>query len=125
MSDAAENFQVLVLAVLRGYFAQNGEPAPADAELGKFGARLWSRVEDHAVPPPSAAPGCVQPVGPPEAEIARMAAAVVGEMKSPVLAEAARQLVKACFYPEFSVCRDSFREASPDGSCRRQDLSRV
>jgi hypothetical protein len=35
------------------------------------------------------------------------------------------QLVKACFYPEFTVCRDSFREVAKDGSCRRQELARV
>jgi hypothetical protein len=37
----------------------------------------------------------------------------------------ARQLVKACFYPEFKTCRDSFREVSPDGTCRRQELARA
>ena len=41
------------------------------------------------------------------------------------LAVPVRQLVKACFHPEFRVCRDSFREESPDGSCRRQQLARV
>ena len=36
-----------------------------------------------------------------------------------------QQLVKACFYPEFTVCRDSFRELTKDGGCRRQELDRV
>ncbi|MEO6569728.1 MAG: hypothetical protein ABIO94_13260, partial [Opitutaceae bacterium] len=31
----------------------------------------------------------------------------------------------ACFHEEFKVCRDSFREPSPDGICRRQQLARV
>ena len=46
---------------------------------------------------------------------------------SPLTAMAgpARQLVKACFYPEFKTCRDSFREVSPDGTCRRQELARA
>jgi hypothetical protein len=34
-------------------------------------------------------------------------------------------MVKACFYPEFKVCRDSFREVGRDGACRRQELARA
>ncbi len=41
------------------------------------------------------------------------------------LATPARQLVKACFNAPFKTCRDSFREVSPDGSCRRQELKRA
>jgi hypothetical protein len=54
--------------------------------------------------------------------VARVVAGVEGDA---LLAEAARQLVKACFYPEFKVCRDSFREVARDGACRRQQLARV
>jgi hypothetical protein len=54
--------------------------------------------------------------------VARVVAGVEGEA---LLAEAARQIVKACFYPEFKVCRDSFREVARDGACRRQQLERV
>jgi hypothetical protein len=36
-----------------------------------------------------------------------------------------RQLIKACFHPEFKTCRESYREIDSHGSCRRQDLNRV
>ena len=54
-----------------------------------------------------------------------LVARVIAGSDEPLLAEAARHLVKACFYPEFKVCRDSFREVTADGSCRRQELERV
>jgi hypothetical protein len=53
---------------------------------------------------------------------------VIGETSAAagkIVAAPVRQLVKACFYAEFKICRDSFREVSPDGSCRRQQLARV
>jgi hypothetical protein len=60
-----------------------------------------------------------------EEECALLIARVMAGLAGPRLAEAARQLVKACFYPEFKTCRDSFREVAADGSCRRQELARV
>jgi hypothetical protein len=53
------------------------------------------------------------------------ASAGIGAPGRAALAGPAKQLVKACFYPEFKTCRDSFREVSPDGSCRRQELARA
>jgi hypothetical protein len=52
-------------------------------------------------------------------------ARVLGGAGDELLATAVKQLVKACFYPEFTVCRDSFREPTKDGGCKRQELERV
>jgi hypothetical protein len=60
-----------------------------------------------------------------EQEFAPLVAQVIAGCEEALLADAARQLVKACFYPEFKVCRDSFREVTRDGVCRRQQLERV
>ena len=49
----------------------------------------------------------------------------LSECEQTALATPARQLVKACLQGDFKTCRDSFREVSPDVSCRRQDLTRV
>jgi hypothetical protein len=41
------------------------------------------------------------------------------------LLDPVRQLVKACFHREFAICRDSYREVSSDGICRRQQLKKA
>ena len=53
------------------------------------------------------------------------AGAVLGAAGDEGLAAAVKQLVKACLYPEFTVCRESYREAAGDGGCKRQELARV
>ena len=63
--------------------------------------------------------------GPATVSVSLQVAGVIEGLDDPVLADVARQLVKACFYPEFKVCRDSFREVARDGSCRRQERERV
>jgi hypothetical protein len=60
-----------------------------------------------------------------EEACAPLVARVLGGATDDLLATAAKQLVKACFYPEFKVCRDSWREVAADGACRRQELARV
>jgi hypothetical protein len=49
-----------------------------------------------------------------------VAAQVTGPGVDPGLADAVTQLVKAITYPRLGVCRESYRERGPDGSCRRQ-----
>ena len=55
----------------------------------------------------------------------RLVAAVVADRTEPVLVEAVRQLIKACLHPVFTQCRDSYRERSADGRCRRQERERT
>ena len=128
MERRAEEFQGLVGAVLGRFFAQNGQPLPVDADIAALVARLRELIAERGLPPAltpeeRGAPGEIA-----ESEIASLVARVLGgeeRAKGGLLAEAAKQLVKACFYPEFKTCRDSFREVTADGSCRRQELARV
>jgi len=125
MSDPGAEFAGLVEAVLTRFFAQNARPAPPDAERAAFAARLRGLVEARGLPRPLTAAERGAPGEMSDEECAPLVARVLGGADEPLLAVAARQLVKACFYPEFKTCRDSFREVSPDGSCRRQELERV
>ncbi|MBI4625650.1 MAG: hypothetical protein HY736_20820 [Verrucomicrobia bacterium] len=124
MNENANEFGRLVGAVLRRFFVQNAQPPPLDAELTAFGANLWSLVATRGLPRPLAAGERGEPGGMSEAECAPLVAHVLGGSADALRVEAARQLVKACFYPEFTTCRDSFRQVSPDGACRRQQLAR-
>ncbi|MSU51743.1 MAG: hypothetical protein EXS37_22080 [Opitutus sp.] len=98
---------------------------PSDAERAEWGARLWALVVERGLPRALAPGECGSPGGMSEVDCAPLVARVLGGAGDPVLANAVKQLVKACFYPEFTVCRDSFREVAPDGGCRRQELNRV
>jgi hypothetical protein len=123
--DHAREFEQRVAAVIGRFFAQNESAAPSAAELGRFAAQLRQLVVERGLPRPLGDDECGAPGGMAEEECAPLVARVVDGLTHPLFADAARQLVKACFYPEFKICRDSFREVARDGSCRRQELARV
>ena len=125
MHDEAEEFSARVEAVLARFFRQNAVAPPRAPTLRDFGARLYELVAERGLPEPLDVADQGRPGGIPETECAGLVARVLVGTNEPLLAEAARQLVKACFYPEFKTCRDSFREVSPDGVCRRQLLERA
>lgn len=125
MKQGDEEFWRLVSAVVARFFAQNNRMPPAEAERTALAARLWALVAERGLPRPLATAERGEPGEMSDEECAPLVARVVGAAGDPLLATAARQLVKACFYPEFKTCRDSFREVAPDGSCRRQELDRV
>jgi hypothetical protein len=123
MADDAQEFSRLAGAVVTRFFAQNGKAAPAMVGSGDFGAGLWRIVEEHGSrrrDGASAKAGSFT-----EEALAGLVARVVAGEEDPLLSSAAKQLLKACLYPELGACRDSFREASSDGVCRRQERSRV
>lgn len=124
MEDAAE-FERLVSANVTRLCAQKSQPSPSAAELVRFAAQLQRLVAERGLPRPLAPSEGGTPGGMSEEECAPLVARVSAGTDHPLLAEAARQLVKACFYPEFKTCRDSFREVTRDGACRRQELERV
>lgn len=124
MDPSAAEFERSVVALTGRYCAQGGREVPPDV-LRRFAAQLLAVVRARGLPPPLPAGAVGSPGGLPEAEVSPLVAQVVAGCDEPLLAEAARQLVKACFYPEFTVCRDSYREVKRDGSCRRQELERV
>lgn len=127
MNDTeAERWRTLVGAVLRRFSEQNGRAfAPADVDALAGGLRRL--VETRGLPPRLAASEPGAPREWPKEEVAPLVAQAIEAVPEPdpLLATAARQLVKACFQPEFKACRDSYRECEDDGSCRRQQLDRV
>ncbi|MBL9189134.1 MAG: hypothetical protein JNK23_16750 [Opitutaceae bacterium] len=125
MSEEAGEFPGIVVAVLRRFFTQNAQVPPPAAELATVAARLRALVAERGLPRPLAPGEPGAPGGMGEPECAPLVLRVAGEDAPPLLAEAVRQLVKACFYPEFTVCRESYRETGADGACRRQELARV
>ena len=125
MDEAEQEFSQLVSAVLARFFVQNGRAAPAEADAAAFGVRLWALVAERGLPRALGPDECGAPGGMSEEECAPLVVRVIGNAADELLANAARQLVKACFYPEFKGCRDSWREIATDGGCRRQELKRV
>ena len=119
MSAGTGEFEERVTAVLRRFARQQGDVA-TDVEIASFVARLAALVVPRRALLRAA--GAAKPT---EAELAEFAAQVAGPQPTPALVEAARQLVKSCFYPEIDRCRDSYRAVSPDGECRRQILARA
>jgi hypothetical protein len=125
MDRSLQEFCPLVGAVLTRFFVQNAQPQPSAAEIAGFSARLWALVIERGLPPPLTPGDAGAPKEISETECAPLVARVVGDATNPLLADAARQLVKTCFYPEFKTCRESYRAVTPDGVCRRQELVRA
>lgn len=124
-TGAGREWERRVGVVVARFFRQNGRLEPDAGATVEFARRLGGVIEARGLPRPLAAGEVGAPGGLPEAEIAWLAGKVAGDAAEPLLADLARQLVKACFYPEFTQCRDSFRELARDGTCRRQELARV
>ena len=125
MDEPWDEFGRIVSAVLMRYARQLSRPRPEPEAVFRFVARLREMIEQRGLPRPlrddeSGAPGSMS-----ESECAPLVARIVEGADDALLADAARQLVKACFYPEFKVCRDSYREVGRDGACRRQELERA
>ena len=124
----AEAFRRLVPVILERFLWQNSLPIPPKSELAEVSLRLWEAVAERGLPPALApgedgSPGELQ-----EVECAALIGRILSESSPAVREELAlpvRHLVKACFNPVFRNCRESYREPSPDGRCRRQDLSRA
>ena len=125
VDEVEREFSELVGAVLRRFFAQNGRPAPVDADVAAFAARLWMLIGERGLPPPLRPGEIAAPGGMTDDVYAPLVAHTLGGLADPFWVNAAKQLVKTCFYPELRVCRDSWREAATNGVCRRQDLGTV
>jgi hypothetical protein len=105
----------IVGAIVTRFFGQNGRSPPAAEAWAAMATRLVALVRERGCPGAALT----------EAEVAVLTARVLGETADPLWADAVRQLVKACFYPPLVGCRDSFREVTREGVCRRQQLERV
>ena len=123
--NGLDEFERRVAVVVRRYARQNGAEECGAAGAERVAAGLGRVVARRGLPRPLGPGETGTPGGMSEAETAPLVAEVLGGAAAPWLAEAARQLVKACFYPEFTVCRDSWCEPTKDGGCRRQERERV
>lgn len=119
-----QEFEQQVTGIVIRYFGQNARAAPG-AQVARVARQLQALVAERGLPRPLGGDERGVPGGMSESECAPLVARVTAGTDDPLLAEAARQLVKSCFYPEFKDCRDSFRAVAADGSCRRQELERV
>lgn len=118
MSVASAEFRALISAVLARFFAQNHRPAPSAAELAPFADRLWQLMQERGLVRASDGELTDDDT---RARVARVLAGATDDL----LATAARQLVKTCLQPSPATCRNSYREVTADGRCRRQELARV
>lgn len=128
MPSPAETLATILRPLLQRYFAQAGRPAPRDELSATLAHRLWRLIEERGLPPPLPPGAQGEPQEMSKAEVAPLIEQMLagfGPAEREALDTPARQVLKACFYGEFKVCRDSFREVSPEGSCRRQELKRV
>lgn len=125
MQQSTAEFEAAVCRIVRRYFAQNTAPAPAPEALSALAARLAGVVRDYGLPPPLPPGARGEPGGLDDGILGIMLERVLEGARNPLLGEVVKQLIKACFYPEFKTCRDSYRETKGDGSCKRQELDRV
>ncbi len=125
MDSAFAGFRERVQAVVARFYLQNAQSAPPAAELEQFAARLEQVIKQRGLPRPLAAGDPGEPGGMPEAEVSGIVAQLFPNGGDVFLVDVARQLAKTCFYPEFTTCRDSYRECGRDGVCRRQEESRA
>ena len=105
----APEFEDLVVALLERFQRQQNRP-PADPVALRGVARRLAELAR---------------AGAPAAEPGALALSTAAPGADPELADAVTQLVKAITYPRLEVCRESYREATPDGSCRRQALAQA
>ena len=127
MADPALQFADLVRPVLERALRQSGHAVPT-ATQALLVERLWALVVARGVPSPLPPGEKGEPGEMPAAVVAPLIEQILAGLapaEREALAAPARQLVKACFQGDFKTCRDSYRELSPDGSCRRQEIARV
>lgn len=127
MADPARQFADLVRPVLERALRQSGHAVPTTTQASLV-ERLWALVAARGVPPPLPPGEKGEPGEMPAAVVAPLIESLLAGYSSAereAMAAPVRQLVKACFQGDFKTCRDSYREVSPDGSCRRQELARA
>jgi hypothetical protein len=118
-------FEGLVAAIVVRFVAQQRQPDPPADEVRRFAAQLRQSIAERDVRPMNSDGDDSSANRIDESECTQLAERALAGTTAASLAEAARQLVKACFSPELHLCRDSFREVTKDGACRRQDLGRA
>lgn len=126
ISSAEGQFVGTVVAILSRYSRQNGIQPVVASDAERIGRQLWTLIETRGLPRGLAVEEMGEPGEMSADEVAPLIAAMLnGVVVSEGLSIAARQMVKACFHPEFRKCRDSYRELTGEGVCRRQQIERA
>jgi hypothetical protein len=126
VSSSSNPLEKQVGVLLERYVRQNGLAELSTVETTTFAARLCELIEVRGLPRRLQPDEMGEPVEMSAEAVAPLIACLLeGSTRSSELSTVARQLVKACFHPEFKKCRDSYRETASDGTCRRQELDRV
>jgi hypothetical protein len=119
-------FEAQVSRLLDRFMAQNGRPALTVAESRSIGTRLSAQALRRGLPRPLRNDEMGQPGELPPKEVNEIVRDVLQDITaSDATTDVTRQLVKACFHPEFKKCRESYREATATGECRRQNVDRA
>jgi hypothetical protein len=125
MNEPSVEFARHIEVIVTRYLGQHDRSPPEPAELQRIAQRLWSLILQRGLPPPLLQGDAGTAGGIPEAECTRLLRQVMDGADDPLLIDVLRQIIKACFHPEFTVCRDSYRAVSADGECRRQQSQRA
>ncbi len=126
MSATNQALETQAGLLLERYVRQNGLAELSESETAVIAARLVRLMETRGLPRRLRPEEMGEP-GEMSAEVVAplVADLLDGSSRAEELSTVARQLIKACFHPEFKKCRDSYREIGSDGACRRQELKRV
>ncbi len=127
--SARRRFQSLAGACLERYVRANAGIAMDEKSLTQCCEVVWDMVETQGWPAPLSVG---QEREATDTELPDLAVWVdratrsfvtagVGEQALACLKTAAGQLFKACLYPEITVCRESYRQQTADGRCKRQN----
>ena len=117
-------FEAQAAAVVDRMLQQDGGPAVAPTVIRTCVSALWDAAG--AIGWPASLPDGVTcrsaetPGAALEPKVVAVAAQVESDAERARLLPVLRQLLKACVYPEFTECRDSYRATGADGRCARQ-----
>jgi hypothetical protein len=126
MGPAQAVFGQHIGGILRRYCRQNSVAEPTNGETDQISARLWTILCSRGLPPPLRSGELGSPGEMTAAEVTPLVENVLGGgERRAALVDPVRQLIKACFHREFTVCRDSYREVSAEGVCRRQQFKKA
>lgn len=126
MDESTAVFDRQVSTLLENYMRRNGCAPLGGLETGRVAERLRRLIALRGLPAPLRENEMGEPGEMADAEVAPLVDELLhASARANDLAVPVRQLIKACFHPEFRRCRDSYREREPDGSCRRQQLKKA
>lgn len=122
--SANPELEPMLMMLLTRFLRQNGE-AVDSAQIAGVAARCAALVAEHGVPVAVTSEAESEATRLNEAEMKARIAIAAGPDADDRLIDAAKQLVKALFYPELAQCRLSFEAQTADGRCKRQELERA